>query len=110
MKHNPFLSATYFAYCILSLLVLGIFTVLSLTETIHQIKGDYTSFNQTSTMTDKQILLYCVVLTLLLGFITTFTIVFLIKDRRKIAFVLSSIGLATIGLIFYIEALYQIQI
>ena len=110
MKHTHFLSATYFTYCILSILTLGIFTVLNLTETIHQIKGDYTSFNQISTMTDRQILLYCVVFTLLLGLITTLTIVFIKMDKRKIAFVLSSIGLATIGLMFYLEAVTHVQI
>jgi hypothetical protein len=93
----------YYSYSLLSLLVCGILTFINLFETIDQLNGKYTIFNQISTMTDREILLYCIFVTIVFIISFIFLVKFILKNNWKKAVITSTINWTIIFIMFCIE-------
>jgi|JI9StandDraft_1071089.scaffolds.fasta_scaffold255318_2 hypothetical protein len=100
----------YYSYSLLSLLVCGILTFINLFETIDQLNGKYTIFNQISTMTDREILLYCIFVTIVFIISFIFLVKFILKNNWKKAVITSTINWTIIFIMFCIEHITKFNI
>lgn len=107
MIFNKILSVLYYLFCIVSAIVVGLATILNIIETIAQLLGHTTLFNQITTMSNPQILFYCLVSTSILIFTTTLLIKYLLKKERIKAVLTSSLGWIIIISMFVIEDVYR---
>jgi len=95
------------------LYILSIITTLFLLtggifEIIDQVNGEFTLYNQTSSLTSKQIILFSVIWTSVFAFISVKIIKSIMINDRKNAIIFSVLTWVSLFLMLYIDSLFRL--
>lgn len=77
-------------------------------EIIDQVNGEFTLYNQTSSLTSKQIILFSVIWTSVFAFISVKIIKSIMINDRKNAIIFSVLTWVSLFLILYIDSLFRV--
>lgn len=102
ISRNSWLIGMYYFYSVSSISLFSLLTFLNLLETIEQLHGNLTAFNQLSTMTTAQLQIYCVITTCIQMIILTVFFRFLLQDQKiRVVITATCVWMVMIGMFVF---------